>query len=405
MNIAAHQSLKAAILLGGLLSLLTGMYYGTLPKESRLAQLASGVMRECEDSHYTPACYDEEIPKLMDRGLSMEEAFQVTTLIQRKDQEYWYCHVLGHNLSAKEAAKDLSRWTEVITRCPTGQCSNGCLHGAFQERFRDELLSPNELEELMPQLAMICESDNTKVFTGLETASCNHALGHLMMYITQADIKKSVILCDRLTELNGNDYRQVCYDGAFMQIYQPLEPEDFALIKDIEPKTQEQSKALCGEFSGMQYESCTRESWPLYVDELQDPQRLEQFCISMPSESGVRTCFNALFYIFAARFGFDEDRIFPLCEGLSDPWRGQCYANSASRILEVDYALIPNALRFCAEAERRGVGERCWKEMVFYSTFNFHKDSPSFTALCKSLPEPWSRQCFNGDGVSTHVNE
>ena len=103
---------------------------------------AETIIATCAQESYAPSCYDKEIPKLMDEGYSMEQAFAVTQ-VARKDPSYQYCHVLGHYLAAKETQKDPENWKDVIARIPLGMCSNGAIHGAFQERFRAESLPEN----------------------------------------------------------------------------------------------------------------------------------------------------------------------------------------------------------------------------------------------------------------------
>ena len=90
------------------------------------------LMERCEDAAYPPSCLDEEIPKLLDSGFSLEDAFKVVAYIAdaAKEYDYYFCHVVANNISAKETAKDPMNWTDVLSRCPTGMCSNGCLHGA-----------------------------------------------------------------------------------------------------------------------------------------------------------------------------------------------------------------------------------------------------------------------------------
>ena len=153
-----------------------------------LEKYADQVMEECDDSSYVIGCYDQEIPKLMEY-ISMEEAFEVAKIIQEQDFRYGYCHVLGHNLSAVETSKDVSKWKEVINRCPRGICSNGCLHGAAQERFRDNVLSQEQLDELKRELIGVCDDTDEHKLTGLERAECYHGLGHLTMYVTGADME------------------------------------------------------------------------------------------------------------------------------------------------------------------------------------------------------------------------
>ncbi|KND48243.1 MAG: hypothetical protein AB199_04415 [Parcubacteria bacterium C7867-004] len=369
-------------------------------KNDTLTRYAEEVMKTCEKSSYAPACYDEEIPKLMDRGLTMEQSFEVTSLIQDKTNGYFFCHVLGHNLSAKETAKDPSEWTSVIARCPTGMCSNGCLHGAAQERFRSDVLSAEQIESTLPELQGICQS-GTRSYTGLEQASCYHSLGHLAMYITGADIVAATGVCDRVALIGNMDYRQTCYEGSYMQIFQPLEPEDFGLVKDIAPTSTEGAETYCATFTGDRRTSCNRESWPLYRASIQKPEGLTAFCaLAIDAESKNR-CYNAMFYVITPQFDFNEPRIVSYCNGLENPWKSQCYANAASRSIETDYRLIPRAVSLCKKAEDVGVGDRCYAELLFYSSFNFHKGSEGLTKLCEALPEPWSARCFAGD-VGSH---
>ncbi len=390
----------------GVSEVMSGNFF-FVSSEQKLERLADGVIASCSKDSYPPSCYDKEIPLLMDKGLSMEEAFGVTTVIQNKVSNYFYCHVLGHNLSAKETAKDPSQWTEVVARCPAGMCSNGCLHGAAQERFRDDALPPEEVRALIPQLAEICEQGHGRDYTGLEQASCYHSLGHLTMYITGADIKTATDVCDEIAKKeNGQDYTQTCYEGAYMQIFQPLEPEDFALVADIAPQTRADAEAYCDTFFGEYRAACHRESWPLYRESLiNEKGALESFCSLVPDPASVKICFNAMFYVLTAQFNFDFPKIITLCEGLSEKRMAQCFANGASRFIETDYRLVKDAVRLCEIAKEHGVGDRCYDELLFYSSYNFHKDSEAFTTLCGSLPEPWRTKCFDGEGTKIQIDK
>lgn len=371
-------------------------------EEDAFVRYADGVIAACASSSYPPSCYDTEIPKLMDQGLSMEDAFAVTKIIQDRESDYFYCHVLGHNLSAKETAKDPAAWTDVVARCPTGMCSNGCLHGAAQERFRDDALSKEQIEALIPELSTICEPEGHRNFTGLEKASCYHSLGHLTMYISAADIDTATDVCDRIAvKEDGANYTQTCYEGAYMQIFQPLEPEDFALVADIPAKTQSEAEAFCDQYDGERRAACHRESWPLYRESLYTSEGLQHFCSLVDNPVSEQRCYNAMFYVITAQVGFERARIIPICEGLPEKRMAQCFANSASRFIETDYRLIPDAVALCKVAEDVGVGKRCYDELLFYSSFNFHEGSDGFLALCNALPEPWKTSCLKGEGGDT----
>jgi hypothetical protein len=175
---------------------------GPVGGEVDLRGYADKMVALCAGISYHPTCYDKEIPKLM-QALTMEQVFGVTAIVQDLDHTYTYCHVLGHELAAAEVAKDPSKWKDVITRSPRGLCSNGAIHGAFQERFRRESLDDKEIVELKPELQDVCEPRGTWKPTGLEQGSCYHALGHLVMYITAGEIQKAVSLCGDLALKNN----------------------------------------------------------------------------------------------------------------------------------------------------------------------------------------------------------
>jgi len=366
-------------------------------KISRLSQealqkYAEDILAKCKIEKYRAPCYDTEVPKLMDY-ISMEDAFIVTQKVQDKDPSYAFCHVLGHNLSAREVSKNPSKWKEVITRCPSGVCSNGCIHGGFQERFRSESLTLQQLEEVKPDLLDLCEPRGKWRPTGLEQGSCYHAVGHLLMYMTNADLVKSTNLCEEIAKKpNGADYSQVCFDGAFMQIFQPLEPEDFALTKGKQP-TKEKVYSFCEEFSGQKRGSCMSESWPLFRREIMTPDGLVKFC-SETSPEEIDRCYTSLFYVLPVQFQFDMEKMRTFCTGLPQKRKAQCFANIASRLIETDYRNIEKSVDLCKTAIGYDVGDACFQELLLYSTYNFRRGSEEFYHLCNALPENWGKLCL-----------
>ncbi|MDP3778757.1 MAG: hypothetical protein Q8R30_01755 [bacterium] len=367
---------------------------------SSLESYANDILKTCAQAGYRPSCYEKEIPLLMD-VISMEQAFEVIRIVQDKDPSYQYCHVLGHNLSAREVKKDPSKWKEVLTRCPSGVCSNGCLHGGLQERFRAESFTDAQVEQLKPDLETLCEAKQGWHPTGLEQASCYHALGHLTMYITNADINKSLNLCRVLSiKQDGRDFSHLCFDGAFMQIYQPLEPEDFALVKGKQP-TKQTVGDFCAPYQGAERGSCRSESWPLFVDILQTPGGIIAICSPLHNDPAEEDrCYSALFYVITPRLNFDAAAITAFCQKLPEQRGGQCFANAASRMIETDYRNTNKAADLCMAAARAGSGDQCFQEMLTYSVYNFHVGSSESLELCSRLPKPWNDKCLARQSAS-----
>ncbi len=357
------------------------------------SRLADNIVSRCRDESSRPTCYDREIPRLMDT-ISMEDAFAVTRIVQDRDRSYSFCHVLGHELSAREVKKNPDEWKTVIARCPSGMCSNGCIHGGLQEKFRSESLTDSQARALIPDLQTLCEEKQNWKPTGLERGTCYHALGHLAMYMTGGDVEKSAALCDDITtDGPGRDFHHVCLDGVFMQIFQPLEPEDFALVKGKQPSADTRN-IFCDRFSGEQRGSCISESWPLFAEQVKKPEGLVAFCGKEEKDEEDR-CYSGMFYILTVQFQFNTDAMQAFCAGLPVSRRGQCAAGVASRLIETDYRNVAKSVQFCADASRYDPSDRCFADMTSAAAFNFHPGSKDFLDLCGRLPEKWKNVCLD----------
>lgn len=359
--------------------------------DQSVQRLAADIVGRCQRDASRPSCYDREIPKLM-KKISMETAFSITKEVQKQDSSYAYCHVLGHALSTAETRKDLGKWKDVITQCPSGVCSNGCIHGAFQERFRSEFLPLERIAEVLPELTLVCEARGKWNPTGLERASCYHALGHLLMYITGADIRKATALCDEVgNKGNSGDFRKVCFDGAFMQIFQPLESEDRALIVGKEV-TKTNHRRFCQAFVGPKKTACVSEGWPLYFDSLREPQGLIDLCAQISGDA-FYTCIDSVLYVIVVQFKFDLPSIQQYCLGLPKSVSGRCFVMTASRLIETDYGNADAAIDWCKQASQYDQGTPCFAELVKESDFIFQKGSEKLSDFCGKLPNEWKEKC------------
>lgn len=354
---------------------------------------ASKIIGTCRKEGDPALCYDKEIPKLL-KNLSMEAVFEVTREVQRKEPSYIYCHVLGHNIASIETKKDPDKWKEVVARCPAGVCSNGCVHGAFQEKFRAENLANTGTEEIKKDLKDICEAREGFNPSGLEQGSCYHALGHLFMYITAAEVDKSTALCDELTlKEDGRDFRPVCYDGAFMQIFQPLEREDEVLVYGKVPKKEELTD-YCFKYDGEKRYSCWTESWPMSLGNSPSPGEVVSFCSELDTR-GQEGCYMDIFYLLPIGFEFDFKKMNRFCSEFPIVGKRQlCYGTFVSRVLEIDYGNKKKAVDFCLSATEDLLKEKCLSDLASYANFVFHPQSPETNELCSYFPPEFRQICI-----------
>lgn len=359
-----------------------------------IKELANKIIGLCDSSLNHTSCYDKEIPKLMP-SISMEEAFAVTKLVQDADPTYRYCHVLGHELSAAEVRKNPADWKNVVTRCPKGLCSNGCMHGSFQEKFREEVVDPTQLQSIKPELLDLCESRGNWKPTGAEQASCYHGLGHMGMFITNGEINQAMSLCNYLAlRADGKDYRKLCYDGLFMQLFQPLEPEDKILAEGKVPD-QAHVRQFCGKFPKEAKASCLSESWPLFREEVQTPDGTVRFCKLQDSDD-IQRCYDVMYNIRATSLEFNKDKISGFCMAMPEEQIGRCLASSANRMIEVDYRNINDAIALCAANKAVDIKEECFQELADMAEYNLSHNSPEFYDLCNHLPDRWRSICLTG---------
>ncbi|OGI62790.1 hypothetical protein A2818_00905 [Candidatus Nomurabacteria bacterium RIFCSPHIGHO2_01_FULL_40_12] len=352
-------------------------------------EIVQKIYSVCAGHSYKPTCYDEEIPKLLSE-ISMERVFKIAGIVQVSDVSYSYCHDLGHKLSASEVSKNPREWKEVISRCPRGICSNGCQHGAAQERFRNEVLTQDQLIAAKIELVDVCNLK--KDWTGLEKSECIHGLGHLSVYLTGADVDKSLRVCNDINL--RREELDLCYDGAFMQIFQPQDPDDISLVEKIKPKTKEETQKFCRQFPDLnKVNACIRQAYPLYFQEIETSDGLIEYCAQSSPGLATEKCQNMLFYVQAQRTNYNVQKLADLCNGMPDKIKGRCFGQIANAIIHGGSHLISQAVAYCSLASD-GKKDICLETILEFAPYNLPVGTKVFKQLCESFPSDWQRQCF-----------
>lgn len=362
---------------------------------------AAAIVERCAEAAYRPACYEEEVPKLLDQGVSFEDAFDVAYEIQALDSSGEYCHAIGHRLGAAETAKDPSMWKEVARRTPLGECLSGGLHGAFQERFKSEWLSDKELPAFMEDMRGFCDAVQNPGASPGDLSMCAHGLGHLFLFITNGDIDAAARLCPRMAWTEGGGVTAQgqdlsCYDGLFMQVFEPHEPEDHALIEGNEQSAATVS-AFCDGFSGLAKATCVARSASLFYKEYAQgegelPRPLD--CGQLESERRITSCYETQLRLFARDTFFDAAAADAYCATFPQERRGWCYASMGSFALISGYEYDKPFL-FCEHADERGQGASCRRELSRMINTTFRRDDPLRDTLCAKLGEPQATVCMN----------
>lgn len=349
------------------------------------------IVASCSGGDDHAACYETEVSALYP-NLSVARIFDVIREIRREDPSYQFCHVLAHKIGERVVAEDPNRWIDAIPLNPSdGLCSNGFIHGVVGGRFRAEVLDDATLQKLLPDFRRACEPRTGWQPSGLDQAICYHGLGHLYDFITNADLPKALDIC---TQTTTEQYRRVCIEGVFMQIYQPLEPDDYLMIEQMPVKpTANTVRQFCAQYrSNPAYEgACLRESWPMHPG-MDDGTGVESFCSNQPNEDEGTACYQTATAIIGRQSLGNPEKAASACGQLPGTWQDMCFSTVAQAFLEENRTDASKAIEFCGRAQG-SLAERCISSLVGQAAFIFGRNKSEMKAFCAALPSEMRDQC------------
>lgn len=373
------------------LALISGFFFMRTSASSVERSIAA-VIAACEQStdNHAP-CYESEVSRLYP-ALSVPQLFEVIREIRRQDASYQFCHVLAHKIGERVVAEDPDRWIDAIPLNPSdGLCSNGFIHGVVGGRFRAEVLDDATLQKLLPDFRRACEPRARWQPSNLDQAICYHGLGHLYDFITNANIPKALDIC---TQTTTEQYRRVCIEGVFMQIYQPLEPDDYLMIEQMPVKpTKDTVRQFCARFRDTPvYEgACLRESWPLHPG-MDDGTGVESFCSNQPNAVEETACYQSATAIIGRQSLGNPEKAASACTQLPEKRQDMCFSTVAQAFLEENRTDASKAIGFCARAG--GVlAQRCMTWLTTQATFIFGQNESEARAFCAALPDDMKADC------------
>ena len=354
---------------------------------------APRILADCSKEVDIAKCYEREVPNLYpSRPVSV--IFDVIREIRRKDPKYQFCHVLAHKLGEAVVLEDTSKWISAIPYNPgDGLCSNGFIHGVIIGRFRNSVLSGEQLEAAVPELKRACEPHDDWHPARLDQAICYHGMGHLFDYITDADLKKSVSLCTRVAQSPSDDFTNVCKAGVFMQIYQPLEPDDFALIKHLPVQPNAKNyKDFCAtyRYDPIAEGACLHEAWPLFRESILSGKGVKEFCSEEQDISTRKMCYETASSIVGRLLLEHQDKIIAACNEFPEDGQAICFRATAQADIEEDRTQYQRALDICHQGGTNS--GTCLEGLAQRATFIFGS-SPEKHAFCKALPQSLRETC------------
>ncbi len=373
---------------------LVGAWYFFSPGVS----LADEMLEKCAGEGDHSRCYENEVPKLYPEN-SIREVFEVVAEIRKRDPSYQFCHVLAHKLGEEVVAEDPSKWLDAMPMNPPNSlCSNGFIHGVIVGRFRNDALDDASLQGAVDDFKKACEPRETWSPSPLDQAICYHGMGHLFTFITNADLKRALTVCNAVGQSPTGNFMRVCREGVYMQIYQPLEPDDFELVAQLDVKpTKENYRAFCKTYSSRPEElgACLREAWPLFRVGLLDGTEAARFCSRQPNAEEEDSCYQSVSSIIGRMSLGSMGKADTACSALPEKRQAMCYSFSAQAILEEDLQDSTRAIGLCDQAPA-AISDECLAGLARRASFTFPTGSLARDALCDALPEKHQAMCRRG---------
>lgn len=336
-------------------------------------------------------CYEERISALYPE-LAVPSIFGIIREVRHRDRSYQFCHVLAHKLGERVVAEDPDRWLDAIPLNPSdGLCSNGFIHGVVGGRFRSEVLDDETLQRFLPDFRAACEARGSWNPSDLDRAICYHGLGHLYDFITDADIPKALDVCEKTAP---HDMRRVCIEGVFMQIYQPLEPDDFLMIERMTARPSTTTvRMYCARFSDDSHEgACLRESWPYAREGILSGRGARDFCSGQPNVEEERKCYESISAIVGRMSLDDVDKAVAACSSFPSAYQSTCFAASAQAVLEESRLDGADAIALCDRAGEP-MATKCKSELASRALFIYGDNSSRREAFCALIPESARTMC------------
>jgi len=254
------------------------------------------------------------------------------------------------------------------------------------------------MQHVIPDLAIACEPREGFDPTPLNKGMCYHGMGHVLTHLTNAEIDRALAACEAVAVKPDSNYRQVCHEGVYMQLFQPLEPEDYALLETLpyQPAT-ENIEQFCWDYSysDENFATCWREAWPFFREQLDTGAGIESYCAVLPTDQHEADCLRSSFTINGRLNLGDPSHMAAVCNTTNAANQGLCFSVGANAYLEESQNLVTESLNFCRRADDQAAEEDCFAYLARFAAYNYHTDSAVYNELCTALPEPWGTQCYN----------
>lgn len=356
----------------------------------------------CRSVNDKATCYSRHFASIT-KYSSLNKAVTVLNEIKKKDPYTLYCHSYAHTISSTEVAKDPSNWLKILQRVSLSDCTRGFFHGAIEgyTRYNPEFqLDEKTIPKLCSQASNAIQNTDPE-FTPNQT--CIHAIGHVLLVQEEADVKKSIALCKKLSP----DLRFDCYVGVFMENQSKDNLFAHGLVKSKNSSWTEEDTVLqekiCSQYSYSEEigKACWQTIGPMFgLLTGDDTTTLVQRCSNAIKQQNIDECLYTAFsfkgFLLATR-NDDVNKMLNICSeyNKNEAKRMLCNIRAIEYILTASYEYTPYVIELCSRSKPLQTSETCFSYAASKIAKNFQIENKSM--VCGYFPEKYRDQCFAGD--------
>lgn len=375
------------------MSLLGSVYVVYQSHADSLEDRVLTIFQDCDKDLARQECYNDTVLALYP-DYSIPELLEIIKMLRRTDPYYSNCHALAHDIASRAIKDDPASWRDLIAHDSGTICTGGFVHGVVIERFRGELSSDDDVARIMPDLADACARRERRGPSLVDWTACIHGIGHLLMYVTENDVNRSLALCGILASLENENARLACMRGVFMQMYWSAEEDNPVFVDNTQVTlTSDSYRDVCAVFENDEVEArCLVEAYRLFFEKVIDGDGVGAFCGGFPGEEEEELCYGYVASIIARHYIRTRSAIGNACDKFPAGWRVTCYEHAAASYVTEDRNGGAFALSLCAH---RGVEveDKCERYLSEYATDLFGATVPEKVAFCELLPEDLRSSC------------
>jgi hypothetical protein len=301
------------------------------------------------------------------------------------NERHQWCHEVMHYIGWRAYATQKDIASSFMESAEL--CDSGMYHGVMEEYLRQEGLQGN-MEDLIKNTCVASLQGNPELSEGT-ISLCYHGLGHGLMYITTADLKKSLDYCDLL---EGQD-AYACYGGAFME---------YSANKAVGPLSDKEKPDLndfnyCSELSEKQKSSClSRQGTNNLVVTKGDVGEAMRLCLRI-DEPDRQGCFQAVGANTPtpSRAHADSAIVCKQAIGVASTSYQQCIKGALGFVAQLGHGDPQGLYEFCnasQEQEQPYCYEQAGSNLAFWLKAGEVRESK-----CEFFPEGTPREnCIHG---------